>query len=391
MIAPFSMRRTGSWGRRALSTSHHNRFVRMEGSKIDTASRLYPTPGRGHDFRMNIFGLVYSTSDINALQQCIFDETSFLPRCPAQRLDDSSEDDESSLADLSDIAAGMALTLSDGVTLGLLAKNQLRAQVAEKLTSRHFVHTMDLLQSFKLEQDSVKKMKLGQRISDVAFWSQWLIRGVLFEGKLHWEVFCQEAVRAPLSKIAYATNAALGRHQIEFVYDDYTLKAAHFPQNVDLDKDIDYDSPASILEAVASIDTPVGFNSMKGGTPEHNFRHIHSLMEYQMKLAFSGGERIIAGDQGGWEDVVEAARRANRVFHTMLHNTPPDSYPKIRLPIKGVRGACGSVYHKHGVFYEGVGSEEHVMNDGSTIFGVNVDDEWGQTGANSSMYKWYGV
>lgn len=44
------------------------------------------------------------------------------------------------------------------------------------------------------------------------------LSGSLFEGKLHWELFCQDAIRAPLSKIAFAANAALGRHQIEFVY-----------------------------------------------------------------------------------------------------------------------------------------------------------------------------
>ena len=61
----------------------------------------------------------------------------------------------------------------------------------------------------------------------------------------------------------YAANAALGRHQIEFVYDDYTLKAAAFPVGVDLDLDVDYNSQAAILDAVAQISTPVGFNDMK--------------------------------------------------------------------------------------------------------------------------------
>ena len=32
----------------------------------------------------------------------------------------------------------------------------------------------------------------------------------------------------------------------------------------------------------AAIDTPVGFNDVKGGMPEHNFRHNHSLMEWQV-------------------------------------------------------------------------------------------------------------
>ena len=375
------------------TTALANRYVRMEGSKIDTNSSFYPTPGRGHDFRMNIFGLLYSVSDLNALQACIWDDTSFLPRRPAAMAGGASETNSSSssplVAELSAIGSQMAVTLHDGVTPGLLAKNELRKTVAATLNDAHFCRTMDLLQRFKREEDPAIKLELGQEISDVAFWAQWLIRGVLFEGKLHWEMFCQEAVRAPLSKIAYAANAALGRHQIEFVYDDYTLKAAIFPKYLDLDRDVDYDSADSIMRAVAAIDTPVGFNSCKGGTPEHNFRHIHSLMEYQMKQAFAGGERILQGDPAGWDGVVEAARRANRVFHTMLQNTPPESYPVIRLPIKGVRGACGTVYHKHGVFYEGVGSDEFVLQDGTKISGAFVDKEWGQTGANSSMFKWF--
>ena len=364
-----------------LSTAPSNRFVRLERSKIDMNTTTYPTPGRGHDFQMNIFGLIYSTKDINALQECIWDVTSFLPRQPAKKLPNDTP-----LSDLSDIASRMAVTLQDGSEPGLLAKNELRSTVAKTLNETHFKTTMNLLQSFKLESDPNKKQELGQQISNVAFWSQWLIRGVLFEGKLHWENFCEDAIREPLSKIAFAANAALGRHQIEFVYDDYTLKAATFPANLG---SVDYDSPQSIIDTVARIDTPVGFLSMKGGSPEHNFRHIHSLMEYQMKIAFRGGESILNGDYTGWKDLVEAAKRANRVFHTMLHNTPPHSYPMIRLPIKGVRGATGSVYHPHGVFYEGAGSDYYVSGDGSPLKGVYVDDEWGQTGANSSMYKWF--
>jgi hypothetical protein len=74
----------------------------------------------------------------------------------------------------------------------------------------------------------------------------------------------------------------------------------------------------------------------------------------------------------------------------MLKNTPAHSYPSIRLPIKGVRGACGTVYHKHGVFYEGCGNETYVQA-GKTLTGVFVDNEWGQTGANSSMYKYFDI
>ena len=367
---------------RTLSTAPCHRLVRLQNSTIDEQARRYPTPGRGHDFQMNIFGLVYKTSDINDLQSCIWDEVSFLPRQPANQLPRDSV-----LSDISDIASRMAVTLQDGSTPGLLAKNELRSTVADTLKERHFAETMTLLQKFQQKTDPRQKEELGRQISDLAFWSQWLIRGVLFEGKLHWEHFCEEAIRAPLSQIAFATNAAPGRHQIDFVYDDYTLKAAIFPHDLD---SVDYDSPESIKSAVARIETPVGFLSMKGGTPEHNFRHIHSLMEYQMKTAFAGSERIFAGDLDGWKDIVEAAKRANRVFHTMLQNTPPHSYPMIRLPIKGVRGACGTVYHPHGVFYEGVGTDEYVLHsDGTRIKGVFVNNEWGQTGANSSMYKWF--
>ena len=44
-------------------------------------------------------------------------------------------------------------------------------------------------------------------------------------------------------------------------YDDYTLKAAQFPAGFDLDA-IDYDDSSAILDAVAKISTPVGFNDM---------------------------------------------------------------------------------------------------------------------------------
>ena len=47
----------------------------------------------------------------------------------------------------------------------------------------------------------------------------------------HAQVYCADMIPAPLSKIAFAANAALGRHQIEFVYDDYTLKAARMPSD----------------------------------------------------------------------------------------------------------------------------------------------------------------
>ena len=259
------------------ATSLSNRFVRIENSRFDDSTDQYPTPGRGHDFDMNIFGLMYSVDDINAVQKAIWNKESFLPNQPAGLIEGGP------LEDLSAVGQEMAVVLEDGITKGLLSQNMLRKNVLETLNESHFKATMELLREFKEEEDFEQKAKLGQRISDVAFWSQWLIRGVLFEGKLHLEQFCEDVVRAPLSKIAWATNAALGRHQIEFVYDDYTLKAAIFPENSYLDN-VNYDNPQEILQAVQSITTPVGFNDMRPGQPEHNFRHNHSLMEHQMKV-----------------------------------------------------------------------------------------------------------
>ena len=307
--------------RQSFSTTLAHRHVRLQASKIQSNSTgRYPTPGDGHDFCMNIFGLLYSTTDIMALQNVVWTKESFLPKRPACGLSSRNEM-FGCLSDLSDIASRMTVQLEDE-SPGLLAKNELRATVAATLNDQHFCAAMNLLQAFKLEQDPLVKQELGHEISNLAFWSQWLLRGVLFEGKLHWQQYCEASIRAPLSKIAFAANAALGRHQVEFVYDDYTLKAAVFPGNFDLDNDVDYDDAQSIVDAVASIATPVGFNSVKGGSPEHNFRHVHSLMEWQMKRAFRGGHKIMAGQvDEGWEDVVEAARRANRVFQTMLRNT----------------------------------------------------------------------
>lgn len=48
------------------------------------------------------------------------------------------------------------------------------------------------------------------------------------------------------------------------------------------------------------------------------------------------------------------------------------------------------MYHQHGVFYEGVGNDTYIK-DGKTLTGVYVDSEWGQTGANSSMYKYFDI
>lgn len=191
---------------RRLSTTTRNRYVKMESSKFDMSYPNYPTPGQGHDFKMSIFGLTYSVDDINKLQDCIWTNKSFLPKKPAQPLLESS-----GLSVLSDIAMKMAIVLADKTTAGLLAQNKLRTTVHERLTNDHFVATMKLLKSFKFEENPEKINILGQQISDVAFFVQWLIRGYLFEGKLNYEMFCEDVIPEPLSKIAYAVNAALGR------------------------------------------------------------------------------------------------------------------------------------------------------------------------------------
>ena len=118
------------------------------------------------------------------------------------------------LAVLSDIAQKQAIVLKDG-SPGLIAKNELRKAVDEQLEPQLFVEFMDTLQHFKTATDPAEKRRLAQVISNVAFWCQWLIRGYLFEGKQHWEMYCADMIPAPLSKLAYASNTALGRLQIE--------------------------------------------------------------------------------------------------------------------------------------------------------------------------------
>ena len=60
------------------ATSLAARYVRIEASKIDTTeTKAYPTPANGHSFRMNIFGLLFSDSEIMALQDCIWNGESF--------------------------------------------------------------------------------------------------------------------------------------------------------------------------------------------------------------------------------------------------------------------------------------------------------------------------
>lgn len=366
-----------------LHTPAHARFIKIEPQSLKMLAGQqgrYPTLTQGLSYDTAIFGLRWTAQDTVQLQRSIWHENSFLPTRPAAPL-------SGALQVFSDVAQQMSVELADG-SPGLLAKNQLRKTLLQLPATAHFV-ALDLLQAFQKAQTPAQKARLAQQVSDLAFWSQWLIRGVLFEGKLQGERFTEAMIPAPLSTVTAMANAALGRQQLEFVYDDYTLKAATLPTDVDFDH-LDYDNPAAILAAVASIQTSVGFNDVQGGRPEHNFRFNHVLMEWQMGGAFRGFAQVMAGDINGWQLIATAAERAHKVFKTMLVNTPPESYPAVRLPIKGVRGATGSVYPSHGVFYEGLGADEF-RNGPSVRKGIYVDNEWGQTGANSSMYKWFDI
>lgn len=380
---------------RSLHSSSSEKAVKVVRLQVDSSSS-YPTLFRGLNYEIDVFGKVnWTTSDQKLVQEAIWNNRSFLPNRPASSLDGTD------FAVLSRIAAAQAVKLADNSS-GLVAKNELRKTVHQELVekesqARLFYKFLSHLKDFQ----SRPSAESAQLISDVAFWCQWLIRGYLFEPKLHGEQFTSAVIPAPLSTIAYASNAALGRHQIEFVYDDYTLKAANFPKNRRFE-DLDYDEPEQLLRYIADIETPVGFCDMAGGNPEHNFRHNHSLMEQQMKHAFAGWDLIRRAEATadevlkGWTMVAEAAERAHKTFNTMMTGTPAASYPSVRLMIKGVRGACGTVYPPHGVFYEGCGSASFSWaTPGSSspkqLAGCFVDREFGQTGANSSMYKWFDV
>eukprot|EP00672_Neobodo_designis_P027703 CAMPEP_0174853504 /NCGR_PEP_ID=MMETSP1114-20130205/28749_1 /TAXON_ID=312471 /ORGANISM="Neobodo designis, Strain CCAP 1951/1" /LENGTH=612 /DNA_ID=CAMNT_0016088159 /DNA_START=106 /DNA_END=1944 /DNA_ORIENTATION=- len=390
-------------GVRAIHTDPAQRLVVPRDMHVE--EMRYPTVFKGLTYTTDIFGVAWPTKAQQDLLTRIWNRDCFLPTKPAAALTGTP------FAVISDIASQQAIELKDGGR-GLVAKNELRSTVRRLIVEqesekRLFDAFLGHLRSFEKNPTD----EGAQLISNVAFWCQWLIRGVLFEGKIHDQKFTDAVVPAPLSTLAFAANAALGRHQIEFVYDDYTLKAANFPTHRTFE-DVDYNDPADILKFIAEIDTPVGFVDMAGGKPEHNFRHNHSLMEQQMRRAFIGWEKMqdknIDGDGlvAAWADIAVAAERSHRVFNTMMTNTPADSYPLIRLPIKGVRGACGNVFPPNGVFYEGCGTQPFQMpsdsdaavaaaaKDGAdlaTMTGAYVDREFGQTGANSSMYKWLDI
>eukprot|EP00756_Hemistasia_phaeocysticola_P007887 Hpha_TRINITY_DN14430_c0_g5::TRINITY_DN14430_c0_g5_i1::g.157502::m.157502 len=379
-------------GVRGLHSAPERKAVRVVNLEADP-NVSYPTLYNGLRYEVEVFGRRWTTESTKEVQKHVWNSESFLPSKPAATLEGTP------FAVLSDIASQQAVTLPDG-SGGLLSKNELRNAVNTRLCGAddRMKIVSEFIDGVMVPFTTNPTPEAAQLMSNVAFWSQWLIRGYLFEGKLFGEKSTAPAIPAPLSCLAYASNAALGRHQIEFVYDDYTLKAAEFPTDRTF-LELNYDDPQEILRYIADIKTPVGFLDRSGPNPEHNFRHNHSLMEQQMKLAFSGYHRMSADNASaddlvqGWTEIAEAARRAHLVFKTMMSGTPAASYPMVRLPIKGVRGACGNVYPTHGVFYENCGTDTYISPDGvATSFrGCYVDWEYGQTGANSSMYKWLDV
>jgi len=72
----------------------------------------------------------------------------------------------------------------------------------------------------------------------------------------------------------------------------------------------------------------------------------------------------------------------------MMKGTPKDSFPLVRLIMKGTRDGCGSVFDDHGVFYEDCGPDKFNY-DGKSMIGCFVDREFGATGANSCIFKWF--
>ena len=299
---------------------------------------------------------------------------SFLPNSAAEPLEFNG------LAQLSDLV--QCMPVDNKGKAGLLATNEFRTAV-DKLPKDLFSGTMALLEDYKETRDP----ELAQEIANVSFFAHWAKQGYLFEPCIHNEGHASERLPEPLSQIVAASNAALGRLQNEFVYDVYTLSNGTTDK---LNLEINYKRPKAIIAEIRKIQKVAGFLDIEGGKPEHNFQHNHTFMEMQMKKAFDGFEKLMAGNKKeGWTLINEAATNAHAIFKTMPIDTPPESYPRIRLPIQGTLGKLGGVYGKQGVFYEGCGTD--LFDTKSSKTGMWIGDEFGQTGANSSMYKWFDV
>lgn len=163
--------------------------------------------------------------------------------------------------------------------------------MGDNITAGTFHKVIHIIERFQHSHGKSERAILARMLYDVYFWASWLVRGYLFERKLHptdaaeKAVFTSEVIPAPLSQILDASRAFFARHQLELPYDIHTLASARFPENFNSEA-INYEDPKAILAAIRSIKTSVGFNDTTGA--EHNFRHNHTLMKAQMPLAFEG-------------------------------------------------------------------------------------------------------
>ena len=375
-----------------LATPPADRYVRLEDISVEKSqSGHFPRLGDGIDYNVNIFGETLSPEEINRIQKAKWGGDSYLPKRVAQTL-------PGELGILSEITAEMPIVKRDG-SEGLIKQNKVRKAI-ESLSKTLFDDLMTIIKSFKTAKTDEEKDYYANLISDICFETQWLTRAYLFEGKVHGEKFTPDIIPTPLSKLLWASCYASGMSQVEFVYHNYTLLDGQLPSEDPLT--VNVENQNDILEYIASIHARTGFNDVGGGNPEHNFRHNHTFMEAQMRYAFKGWDLVKQGKHNeGLELIVKGARRAHLIFKTMLAGTPANDkdgkigYATVRMMIAGVLGKAGKMYPDHGVAYEDCGEElfsqslklptlQHLTDIKKVAV---VDDEFGQTGANSSMYK----
>ena len=375
-----------------LATPPADRYVRLDDISVKKSqSGHFPRLGDGIDYSVNIFGEMLSPQEINRIQKAKWGGDSYLPKHVAQPL-------PGELGALSEITAEMPIVKRDG-SEGLIKQNRARKAI-HSLSKTLFDDLMTIIKRFKTAKTDKEKDYYANLISDICFETQWLTRAYLFEGKVHGEKFTPDIIPTPLSKLLWASCYASGMSQVEFVYHNYTLLDGQLPSEDPLT--VNVENQNDVLEYIASIHARTGFNDVGGGNPEHNFRHNHTFMEAQMRFAFKGWDLVKQGKHNeGLELIVKGARRAHLIFKTMLAGTPANDkegkigYATVRMMIAGVLGKAGKMYPDHGVAYEDCGGElfseslklttlQHLSDIKKVAV---VDDEFGQTGANSSMYK----
>jgi len=391
-------------------------LVKVIDSTLNTTpgkKNLHPIPRYGGSVTRQVFGMEWRPSDLTRINNILFntDQSAYVPRYDMRPL-------TGELSILSDLATRMSIRLNGGEE-GYLAHGTFKEAIENSaLNERVFEALMDKMRDFKLRCDQTDvndnpqdMINLAREILEADFYLQWIVRGWLFEPVLTGDILEHDKtlrsdglrydddiarpqsgktrIMVPhyLARPLAASSAALGRDQLEFCYANYTLLAGHFPDGFDKEN-VDYDSSRSILDAIASISTDVSYLDTNGHSSDHNFRFDHVLMELQMTQAFQGLEAVLSGDKSGWDDISNAAYRAHKVFQTMSEGTPPKDYPYIRTMISGNYGNKPE-YDIRGVFYEGLGTDRYKDPSGTEHSGVWVKNEYGQTGANSSMFKWF--